>query len=233
MCQIMYMPKGSYINKRHVYTSQKNNPHGIGMMWVEGGRVKVYRGKKSYTEIIDELRKHSRHDLILHMRYATRGSHSNINCHPFKILDYNQDGIDLYMMHNWTLPIGLGKTLHSDSYHLAQELRRYILKHGIESLYNPRNADLLGRVIGVNNRVIFLDSNNKVTYINKESGLTLGKSVKRWYANRYSLETSYRKKTKTRNNVVIQRIKKKKIQTPHRIKNMVLRRYNIVRYMLG
>lgn len=235
MCQIMYLPQGSYINKKHVYTSQKNNPHGIGMMWVEDGRVKVFHGRKSYAELVTALNDHKSHNVIVHMRYATCGSKSIINHHPFKILDKERDGIDLYMMHNWTLPIDLPCGLRSDSYHFAQELRKYIREFGIEELYNPDNARNLGRVIGINNRVILLDSNGKVTFLNEESGSYFGKTVKRWYANIYSLKLGYREKTRNNKNLIIKRIKnrKKHKRVSHNIGNMPLRRYNITRYMFN
>jgi hypothetical protein len=59
------------------------NPHGAGFAYERGGKVHVSKGYFSFKPLWRALRKVEDRPVLLHFRYATHGSKSAANCHPF------------------------------------------------------------------------------------------------------------------------------------------------------
>lgn len=86
MCVIMISENKRLTNKM-VRQATERNPHGIGMAWFEGGKV---RYKKAITlKEAQSLCKSLPMPYVFHARYATRGGTKDVLCHPFPVTTGN------------------------------------------------------------------------------------------------------------------------------------------------
>lgn len=98
MCCILYVPKGVETpSRKELESVYLFNRHGCGFADSDGHSCKTL----SFTRFYKELQKRSVDaHLIIHFRYATHGSVSVKNCHPF--ID---DETGIVFAHNGVLPI--------------------------------------------------------------------------------------------------------------------------------
>ena len=106
MCIIMSKPAGvpfpSIITLRHCW---ERNPHGAGYAVAVGDVVYIHKGFMTWDEFIggidfDVLADYS---CIFHFRFATHGSTSPGNCHPFPVkgnLKRREVRTDVAVVHN-------------------------------------------------------------------------------------------------------------------------------------
>ena len=84
MCVIMISENKRLTNKM-VKQATERNPHGIGMAWFEGGKV---RYKKAITlKEAQSLCKSLPMPYVFHARYATRGGTKDVLCLTFHHVD--------------------------------------------------------------------------------------------------------------------------------------------------
>ncbi|MDO4864085.1 MAG: class II glutamine amidotransferase [Ruminococcus sp.] len=89
---------------REFFSHSVSNPHGWGMMYENGGRV-VLREAVSASEssflgdVVDSLP--AQKNALAHIRFATVGSISEQNCHPFTGTDIS--GREWTLIHNGTI----------------------------------------------------------------------------------------------------------------------------------
>lgn len=82
------------------------NPDGYGLSYPCGGMLYTLKSpstpdpEKLYRMINEELRDVP---LLIHLRFTTAGKTNMRNAHPFPVLEYKSDGIDLRMAHNGTI----------------------------------------------------------------------------------------------------------------------------------
>lgn len=173
--------------------SYSRNSDGMGIMFVEDGRVKVERvlGNLAMQEAL--YRKHKNKPMFcLHHRLATHGDKTTekmlANCHPYKIFDMDDgDAIDLYMMHNGVISDALttDKTM-SDTWNFIQNQVKPVLKADASLLWNKGFQTTISKAIGANNKLVFLSnvSNyDKLVLINESSGTVQDGC---WLSNTYS-----------------------------------------------
>lgn len=200
MCLIVNNPTGEALHPLRMGVALENNPHGIGVMWHdrETGRVHALRGMfnhKDYTDL---------HNMLLgvphaiHFRLRTRGPIGENACHPFKILSEEENGMDLYMMHNGTLDVPYVDG-ESDTMTFARRLSEQLASW--ENPYDFFREPILNKIqtlIGYN-RLVFYGSGGLSVILNAkqgwfdhpENGRTTidtfdGTSTPTWYANEYS-----------------------------------------------
>ena len=91
MCILIHKPKGIEIPEReYLKNCHDNNPDGIGIAWIDERRIthirKGFMKFKSFMKFLNPKKKElKKYDVIIHFRYATHGSVSPGNCHPFPI----------------------------------------------------------------------------------------------------------------------------------------------------
>lgn len=85
MCLIIHKPAGHKFDRDIVHNAAILNPDGFGFMWIDNGKVEAYKSTdmRLIDDVLDGLDLHQNVDIGLHLRYATHGSVSNVNCHPF------------------------------------------------------------------------------------------------------------------------------------------------------
>ena len=103
MCLITIEPAGEILSRTNKLHSLRRNSDGFGYMYADKGRIHAYKSKTmAHREIVKLSKNNKALQLITHHRMITRGNGSVDMCHPFRVLNYKEHGIDVFMMHNGT-----------------------------------------------------------------------------------------------------------------------------------
>lgn len=191
MCLIVYKPDEELdFTEEHFNNAWVSNPHGVGFMWTENGRVNIKktRDKVKGLRLFKRL-KHKR-NFSMHFRFRTAGATDIHNVHPFQILRKDEDGIDLFLMHNGVLSVHEPKPQFSDTWHFAKNYLRPILKNNWEFILTPEFDDLISAHIK-GSKLLFLYANDKFEgeiIFNKKDGKTRDNGT--WVSNECFISTS-------------------------------------------
>lgn len=143
MCMLCVVPPNVIPSRDKLENSALNNPHGFGFAIVipSEKRIHVERTMNADTSInrfIEMRGKYPEGYAMWHARFATHGSTTIDNCHPFKV---GKDS-HTYLAHNGILPIiephGDNR---SDTRIFAEDLLPAI--GGVASLDNPQVVNLI------------------------------------------------------------------------------------------
>lgn len=103
MCLIIKHGTTTNILPREVFDYvYSRNRDGYGVMWVENGRVNIFKTINwSPDQIYDHMKTfEGRKDVVFHLRMRTDGPIVQDLCHPFRVLRKTTHGKDIVMMHN-------------------------------------------------------------------------------------------------------------------------------------
>lgn len=174
MCWILVKKPQNPVPFDFIDEAQRKNRDGYGVSWVEDGVVQTFKTldyeeyKTKLTELEDKL-------IVVHLRATSAGTTCIDNVHPFTV----PTGV---MFHNGTIT-GLKSTgtTDSDTNILAQLISKTKFKKVTDI------APLLYAITGTTyNKLVFLNKDNTVSYINKNLGIddTNGN----WYSNNYHVK---------------------------------------------
>jgi predicted glutamine amidotransferase len=154
--------------------AQRKNRDGYGVSWVEDGAVQTFKTldyeeyKTKLTELEDKL-------IVVHLRATSAGTTCIDNVHPFTV----PTGV---MFHNGTIS-GLKSTGTTDSD--TNILAQLISKTKFNKVTDI--APLLYAITGTTyNKLVFLNKDNTVSYINKNLGIDDPNG--NWYSNNYHVK---------------------------------------------
>lgn len=135
MCLLIKQPKGSEIDwqlMKHAYQSNRN---GMGVAFPVGkGKVHTHRIlPTSWDDCAKVLKLYEgrlqKSEMAIHFRLTTQGKTTKDLAHPFRVLDWREDGRDVVLFHNGTMhelpEVDADK---SDTWHLAEVVLKPILK---------------------------------------------------------------------------------------------------------
>jgi hypothetical protein len=212
MCVIINNPSGKLLPIGKLHTAFMNNPHGVGFMWHEDGKVhtiKALMGFNDFLALHEGLREVPH---AIHFRWRTAGDTSDDRCHPFPVFTREQDGFDLYMMHNGTFEHFAKRAAtgeKSDTQLFAESMRENIRNWNRPlDVLHPHVLQRIGRTIGGNNKILFMGSGGLTRIVNSNSGWFEtdegpqtfstfdGGGELTWYSNKYSFIDDYRKRDK-------------------------------------
>ncbi len=174
--------------------SYSRNSDGMGIMWLENGRVKVERALGNLKQQRKVYQRHMDKPLfVLHQRYATHGAKNLMfeNCHPYKVMDMDDgDAIDLYMAHNGV--INNAKTTNenmSDTWNFVENHIKPIIKANPDLLWSDGIQMMISDYVGAGNKLVFLtnytnEDREPLLIFNKPAGTNLGGC---WLSNGYSV----------------------------------------------
>jgi hypothetical protein len=91
MCVIMIADKKRLTSKM-MRQAQARNPHGLGMAWIEGGKVCWAKGLTIGKAL--KLRKVLPLPYVFHARWATQGQEVDTLCHPFPTIMYDRGQLE-------------------------------------------------------------------------------------------------------------------------------------------
>ena len=104
MCLLTFIPAGNTPDKKLLQKSCDNNPHGFGYAIINGDQVitgKSLNANHLIKEFLLMRKKYPNGDALFHSRYATHGTISVDNCHPF-IVGRDKKTV---LAHNGILPV--------------------------------------------------------------------------------------------------------------------------------
>lgn len=160
------------------------NQDGMGVAYIQDGLVQVEKSAGSYADIFDlasYLYRNTKTPFVVHFRYATAGTVSKANAHPFKL------SRTVAMVHNKTLKIEPANPNWSDSRTLA-ELTKRLIKADPAFLGSPLFDAFISHQAGSTNRLVFLDAAaEQLVYVNEHLG-DMVDGV--WFSNRTMYDCS-------------------------------------------
>jgi predicted glutamine amidotransferase len=184
MCLIVLKPEGADFDPKLLRAAYDHNPHGFGIMYAKDGRVHHEKGLLQFEDALALWEKYREHQTAVHFRYTTRGKTTEENCHPFQILNFEEHGRDLFMMHNGTLA-NVQSGDQSDTFNFAKLYLTPLLSKRVDILKEQEFQDFLTMTVGNNNRLLFMDGDGEVVIINKDKGEVMTDC---WLSNTYSLQ---------------------------------------------
>ena len=204
MCIIIQREPGFVIPREKFDNCVINNPDGWGLSASDGkGSLVTVRevaeggtdANKLYEMLNDEFKDDR---VLLHLRYNTAGKTILRNAHPFPILEYNTDGLDLRMAHNGTIHKykDAGSDL-SDTRNFVLRFVRPLFKRmaegvGLENLLSdPFIKELLEDKIPTASVLSFLDGLGNTLNINA-LGNGGGEEEGWYFSNKYSFDPKHR-----------------------------------------
>lgn len=127
MCVIIHTPAGEQPIARDIFDRASiSNPDGVGMAWVENGRMqttkRVRRFGRAYRQYVDLVKRG--HGVLLHCRLGTSGPNDVSMVHPFPVA---KDG-SAVMAHNGVM-LSMGNMKESDTAVFARALRSIPVKY--------------------------------------------------------------------------------------------------------
>jgi glutamine amidotransferase len=183
MCLLTFLPAGVRPDEDALARGTFVNNDGHGFAIVAGNRLIVHRGMHADEVIAEFARQRGRHPsgpALFHSRFATHGTVSKHNTHPFTV------GGDKHtvLAHNGILP----KTVHpglgdsrSDTRIAAEDV---LPASGFASFDRPATRARIERWLGTGNKVVILTVNPRyrtTAYLFNEDGGVWDNGI--WYSN--------------------------------------------------
>lgn len=193
MCLIMTMEDhNKVITEEDFRLNLDRNMHGTGVMYAQNGKVRVFKEIGSLEKQVALFNKFVQHfkdkrfdALYVHSRLKTFGAIDEANCHPYEVLD--GEGVNsLCMMHNGSMrdiknDIEKEK---SDTYHFVNYYLRRLLKNDPNLIHDEFFQEMIQKMMGTTNKLVFLNGVGDSVYINKDQGAEKDGC---WISNEYSM----------------------------------------------
>ena len=189
MCLIIQTNTPKNLNRDLLECAYENNSDGFGLMLFNQGKVHTHKiVPKTFADVEKMWKSYKDMDIpmALHFRFNTHGETNRAMSHPFQVLNKQDHGRDLWLMHNGpNLPTPMIDKGKSDTHQFIKWIIKPQLANNPNLLYNIEWQESLGEMIGTD-KLVFLDGNTKeFTIINSDEG----KDVKGigWLSNTYSI----------------------------------------------
>ena len=192
MCLIIQAKNPQVITDNMMNCAYSNNDDGFGLMFHNKGKVHIHKiGKpKSFKTIqkVWDSYKNLDTPIGVHFRFNTNGASNKSMSHPFQILSTQENGRDLWVMHNGPqLPTPMIDNNKSDTHQFIKWVLKPQLVNAPSLLYNNDWQEMLADTIGTD-KFLFLDSKTEeFTIINEQEGK---QTDDMWLSNTYSLQPS-------------------------------------------
>ncbi len=189
MCLIIQTETPKNLNRDLLECAYENNSDGFGLMLFNQGKVHTHKiVPKTFADVEKMWRSYKDMNIpmALHFRFNTHGETNRAMSHPFQVLNKQEHGRDLWLMHNGpNLPTPMIDKGKSDTHQFIKWIIKPQLANNPNLLYNLEWQESLGEMIGTD-KLVFLDGKTKeFTIINSDEG----KNVKGigWLSNTYSI----------------------------------------------
>jgi len=174
----------------------ENNPHGAGYAVANKGKVYIRKGFMTWEEFMESVNFDGLvpYSCVFHFRFATHGSKSPGNCHPFPVsgnMKMEKIRTDVAIVHNGVIPnIMITERDYSDTMTYIEETiqpfwEQCKVKRAKYMYSIKKNQDMLKKE--TNSKWSFLFGDGKI--------INVGKGVKRngiWYSNEGFEATAHR-----------------------------------------
>lgn len=174
MCIIIDSPVGSNICEADLRGTVDHNSDGIGYMYkhpVTGEFIVEHkllpytlRGEDEFVKLFQDLKNVH---VVFHLRFMTKGSISVENCHPYPVLNKEEHGTEVWMMHNGTIASMPEDGDKSDSLIFTETIIRPMLAKNPSLMFEPCFHELVEGYIGSNNRLLLMNDEGKIVRLGK------------------------------------------------------------------
>jgi len=190
MCLIIQTNKPKNLDLDLMECAYENNSDGFGVMFYNNGKVHTHKiVPKTFADIKKVFVPYQELNVPMgiHFRFATQGDTTKSLSHPFQILNKNEHGKDLWVMHNGaSLPTAMIDKGKSDTHQFIKWFLKPQLVNNPKLLYNEDWQELISDIIG-SDKLLFLDGDTKeFTTINPQNGENV-KDIG-WLSNTYSIK---------------------------------------------
>ena len=189
MCLIIQTNTPKNLNRDLLECAYENNSDGFGLMLFNQGKVHTHKiVPKTFADVEKMWKSYKDMDIpmALHFRFNTNGETNRAMSHPFQVLNKQDHGRDLWLMHNGpNLPTPMLDKGKSDTHQFIKWIIRPQLANNPNLLYNIEWQESLGEMIGTD-KLCFLDGKTKeFTIINSDQGKDVDGIG--WLSNTYSI----------------------------------------------
>lgn len=166
MCIAIYNPNNVTLKKKVLKNCWDNNTDGAGMLYLDGGVLKVHKEMTNFNNFYsfyqDVRRNHSKSHIVLHFRISTHGKINETNCHPFLVNN------KLGFVHNGIISNSPYSKDFSDTYMFNEHI---LQKLPSDFLHNDALTELITEYIGTGSKLIFFDDTNQAYIFNEKAGV--------------------------------------------------------------
>lgn len=172
MCLIIQIPARATFPDDKLRLAVANNHDGFGVMWHDGGKVRVFKmhdgtQEDQYEVLKQKLEDLKGYDLGVHLRWRTHGYIDAANTHPYQVLNRKQHKYDCYMMHNGVINTPTPDKSKSDTWHFITNVLRPLVKDNPKLIHRPAIQGVISKAVGDGNKLLLLDERGKFVTINK------------------------------------------------------------------
>lgn len=142
MCMLCVVPPNVMPSREKLENSALNNPHGFGFAIVIPSEKRIHAERTmnadtSINRFLEMRGKYPEGYAMWHARFATHGSTSVENCHPFRVGGDRKT----YLAHNGILPVLEDNSDRSDTRIFAEDMIPSM--GGVHALDNPQILNML------------------------------------------------------------------------------------------
>lgn len=173
MCLLIYKPAGLEIPKSELRLAHEANPDGAGIAYATGRKTVIRKSAKwDDTHVAKELSGLRDAPAIVHFRFATHGSTTHANAHPFA------------MPRKWAAAhngVIQGMPCGPDESDTRAFLRTTVAPILTDRELTEADTAALGKAMGIGNKMTFLSPSGAIRIANEHMGDWI-EGI--WYSNR-------------------------------------------------
>ena len=166
------------------------NADGVGVMYSLDNQLIVEKIlPKNAEDFIHFYRNHIQgKNCAFHLRMRTHGDTDLTNCHPYEVLNQQEHGVDMWLMHNGILSTGnASDTSKSDTWHYIRDYLRPMLAENPAFAFTDAFRSIIGSHIGSGNKFVLMDNAGNMSVVNQKAGVYWAGL---WLSNEYAWSAS-------------------------------------------
>ncbi len=169
MCVIIHKPAEKVISEKDCRGAFQTNRDGFGFMYFDKAKAKIVANKavfKDIDKVLQVMDALSAFEVAYHFRIKTHGSICDTQCHPFRVLNKEEHGQDIYMMHNGVISGQKGEVGESDTQMFVNGVLRPMLAENPDMIKTRMFKSWVEHEVGGGNRLLFMYGDGKTVRIN-------------------------------------------------------------------
>lgn len=178
MCLAITKPPGVLVPEEYLRNAYRQHDDGFGIAVINSGQICVHKGLLSLDFILKLCGQAKESPALIHFRYATHGTITKQNCHPFRL------NPNLVVVHNGVMSV---KTTapESDTAAFSRWIRRQLPQYNGD----PTHPDILkeqSKFLGCS-KLAYMNHQGVFSYVNKFQGTEDKDGI--WYSNYSHLDS--------------------------------------------